>query len=303
MAKKGDVDIIKCLVKSPARSEYLQFTQPYLDIPSVIVSRDNEKSDSLSLKDLNGRRVAVNDGYYMQEIIKSRLPGITVIPVKTNAQLFEAISTGSVDYAVSDMPTVTYFVKNNGIANLKIAGHTGEIQKIATAGRKDLVILNSILSKAIDSITAEERDSIASKWISVEYKRYLYSRGIFIAIIAGFVAVVCIIIIIIVWNKSLQLLVKAKTEELEKYKDSLEELVAERTRQLSNSNRDLENALASVKTLAGLLPICSNCKKIRNDKGYWEQIEKYICEHTNADFSHGICPECAEKLYPGYKNK
>lgn len=66
---------------------------------------------------------------------------------------------------------------------------------------------------------------------------------------------------------------------------------------------ELREALTNVKTLSGLLPICSACKKIRNDKGYWEHIEQYIGEHSGADFSHGICPECAERLYPGIYDK
>ena len=63
---------------------------------------------------------------------------------------------------------------------------------------------------------------------------------------------------------------------------------------------ELQEALAKVKTLSGLLPICSSCKKIRDDKGYWNQIESYIVKHSEAEFSHGICPECAKKLYPEY---
>jgi PAS domain S-box-containing protein len=61
---------------------------------------------------------------------------------------------------------------------------------------------------------------------------------------------------------------------------------------------DLQKALSEVKTLRGFLPICSICKKIRDDKGYWNQIESYIRDHSDAEFSHGICPECAKKLYP-----
>jgi PAS domain S-box-containing protein len=60
----------------------------------------------------------------------------------------------------------------------------------------------------------------------------------------------------------------------------------------------LQDALQKVKTLRGIIPICASCKKIRDDKGYWNQIEKYIKEHSDADFSHGICPECAKRLYP-----
>ena len=61
---------------------------------------------------------------------------------------------------------------------------------------------------------------------------------------------------------------------------------------------ELHAALRDVKTLNGLLPICSSCKKIRDDKGYWSQIELYLRQHSNADFTHSICPDCATKLYP-----
>ncbi len=67
--------------------------------------------------------------------------------------------------------------------------------------------------------------------------------------------------------------------------------------------RELQKALGEIKTLAGLLPICANCKKIRDDKGYWNQIEVYISEHSEAEFSHSLCPQCAEKLYPEYSRK
>ena len=61
----------------------------------------------------------------------------------------------------------------------------------------------------------------------------------------------------------------------------------------------LREALAQVKALSGILPICASCKKIRDDQGYWQQVESYIGQHSEAEFSHGICPECVEKLYPG----
>ena len=68
--------------------------------------------------------------------------------------------------------------------------------------------------------------------------------------------------------------------------------------ELERSNAELQEALAKVKTLSGLLPICSHCKKIRDDKGYWHQLEAYFQEHAEVDFSHGICADCAQKLYP-----
>ena len=66
---------------------------------------------------------------------------------------------------------------------------------------------------------------------------------------------------------------------------------------------ELQEALERVNLLSGMLPICASCKKIRDDKGYWKQIESYIRDHSEAEFSHGICPECAEKLYPDIFSK
>ena len=64
--------------------------------------------------------------------------------------------------------------------------------------------------------------------------------------------------------------------------------------------QELKTALSNVKTLRGLLPMCASCRKIRDDHGYWQQVETYIRDHSDADFTHGICPECAKRLYPEY---
>lgn len=66
---------------------------------------------------------------------------------------------------------------------------------------------------------------------------------------------------------------------------------------------ELTEALAHVKTLSGLLPICAWCKKIRDDQGYWRQLETYLMEHSLADFTHGICPECLERQHPNHKKR
>ncbi|MEW6290203.1 MAG: hypothetical protein AB1545_10155 [Thermodesulfobacteriota bacterium] len=107
--------------------------------------------------------------------------------------------------------------------------------------------------------------------------------------------------------------------ELTEHKAHLEEVVVERTSKLQaaydrlagelterrrieaalqEKKDSLEAALAQVKTLSGFLPICSSCKKIRDDKGYWKQIETYIRDHSDAQFSHSVCPECAKRIYP-----
>lgn len=84
---------------------------------------------------------------------------------------------------------------------------------------------------------------------------------------------------------------QAAEAEVERYRQNLEKLVEERT-------EELQQAQSKIKILKGFLPICAHCKKIRDDRGYWNQIESYIRDHSEAEFSHGICPVCAKELYP-----
>jgi len=83
---------------------------------------------------------------------------------------------------------------------------------------------------------------------------------------------------------------------LESFLDITARKQAEEERE--NLIKELQVALAEVKKLSGLLPICASCKSIRDDQGYWQQIEAYIGEHSEAQFSHSVCPKCAKKLYP-----
>lgn len=73
------------------------------------------------------------------------------------------------------------------------------------------------------------------------------------------------------------------------------------TRALQLKNTALEAAMAKVKALSGMLPICSDCKKIRDDRGYWNQVEAYIQSHSEASFTHSLCPQCVQKYFPGIK--
>ncbi len=83
--------------------------------------------------------------------------------------------------------------------------------------------------------------------------------------------------------------------------EQLQREISERRRAEAEREKliiELKEAIAHVKRLSGLLPLCASCKKIRDDKGYWQQVEVYIQDHSEANFSHGLCPECQLKLYP-----
>lgn len=87
---------------------------------------------------------------------------------------------------------------------------------------------------------------------------------------------------------------------LQTFKDAIEAHLALviTMENLNRKNDELERALHEVKTLQGYLPICASCKKIRDDRGYWNQIETYISQHTDVLFSHGLCPDCTQKFFP-----
>ena len=107
-------------------------------------------------------------------------------------------------------------------------------------------------------------------------------------------------------EKTIQL--ENSRQELNEAHNGLETMVAKLKTEIAERKRaeeereklinELKKALEEIKTLRGILPLCSFCKKIRDDKGYWEQVDVYIHKHLQADVSHGVCPECAKKYYP-----
>jgi hypothetical protein len=109
----------------------------------------------------------------------------------------------------------------------------------------------------------------------------LLSRSSAVVFIIALGLFLSVIVILFIENKSI---FKRKQAEKER-----EKLITE-----------LQDAAARIRTLGGLLPICSNCKNIRDDQGYWKQIESYIRDHSEAEFTHSLCPVCAKKLYPEF---
>lgn len=94
-----------------------------------------------------------------------------------------------------------------------------------------------------------------------------------------------------------------ENEKLIKLSDILDKKLFAYKEKIEAKNSNLEEAIGKIKQLEGILPICASCKKIRDKEGNWQQIEVYISEHSEADFTHGICHECTKKLYPNLKRK
>lgn len=148
-----------------------------------------------------------------------------------------------------------------------------EAQKYFTNKGKELM---DTVIKQMDIIERSEENSLERRRARAEF----IGKGTMgILILLGFLSIFLVACATFIISRDIRERIRAERER--------EKLIAE-----------LEDALTKIKTLSGLLPICSSCKKIRDDKGYWHALEEYIKEHSSAEFTHGICPECVEKLYP-----
>lgn len=147
---------------------------------------------------------------------------------------------------------------------------------IRITGRKSAWIL---ISTAMVLMTSRRIASFVS--ILTSDKKFTYEIPEIIALIIAFLMLFGVLRI-----RSYFWTIKSVESERKKTEEEREKLVNE-----------LKDALAEVKQLSGMLPICAGCKKIRDDKGYWNQIEVYIRDHSEAEFTHGLCPDCEKKAY------
>ncbi|MCG8568626.1 MAG: transporter substrate-binding domain-containing protein [Spirochaetes bacterium] len=296
--KKKELDIVTSVKKNPERSKFLLFTQPYIKIPTVIVV-NSQVNDNLTVDQLNHKKIAVGNQYGVHNFLMKHYSHYNIVPVTDDYVGLQRLVFNEVDVLIADTGTISYIIDQTGISNMRIAGQVDYQYDLSLAVRKDLVLLQSILNKTINQMPDKTRRSIKEKWITLEITPFFLTREFFIFIFSLLGA----ILFIVIWNYTLHIKVKQRTKELADYKNHLEELVEARTLDLTNANEQLTEALANVNTLSGLLPICSNCKKVRNDDGYWGSIENYIQQHSDADFSHSLCPDCANKLYGDLANE
>jgi len=285
LGKNKKIDLFPCLAKTSERSEFLSFTRPYISYPSVIITREDAPFIG-GLKDLDERRISLVKDQYIYSQIKNRYGHLNfqIIETENAADDLKTVSFGKADACLMDLGVASYLIQKLHIANLKIAA-PAELEKVelAMGVRDDWPLLQGIIQKTLDSIPSKQKDIINQRWINLKYKPGVAHDVIlqWTAILGS--VVLCVVGLLFFWNKSLQREILAR-KKIETERNALID--------------ELNTSLQEVKTLQGFLPICTNCRKIREDSGYWQQIESYIQEHTDARFTHGICPDCMREMYP-----
>ncbi|MBU0991985.1 MAG: transporter substrate-binding domain-containing protein [Proteobacteria bacterium] len=198
------MDVVACISETPSRKQFLQFTQPYLSFPVVIITRTRMPFIS-SLKDLNGKKVSIVKDYAPYEVISRDFPELKVSLCNSPIEGLKTVSLGGTDAYIGNLAVCVYLMQNHNIANLKVAAPAEGIASsdLAMGVRSDWPMLATILNKALQSITPEEQNMIVKKWISVRFE-HAADWGRVIKVVSIFIAVALIIFgFFLYWNRKL----------------------------------------------------------------------------------------------------
>lgn len=226
--KSGDLDMYSCVVSTAQRREYVNFTQPYLSFPMVIVTSDQVAYVN-GLKDLRNETVAVVRGYATQDLLEKNHPNLELYLADNVTDALEKLSRGQVYAYIGNIATVSDVIRREGLTNIKISGETPYNYELSMGVRKDWPEFMPILQKALDSITEQERDQIYRNWIKLRYELG-FDYALLWKILAG---VFLVIGVILIWNRRL-------SAEIEKRAEA-EKLLNDAHQRLEQTNQKLVN--------------------------------------------------------------
>ncbi|MCW8883710.1 MAG: transporter substrate-binding domain-containing protein, partial [Motiliproteus sp.] len=213
--KTRQLDLFSCVVKTPQRQEFAQFTQPYITFPMVIVTRDDEHFID-GLKDLRGKTVAVVNSYATHDLLAENAPNLELFLGDNVRHGLEAVSNGQAFAFVGNLAAIGQVIKETGLSNLKVSGQTPWRFELGMAVRSDWPELTGILQKALDSISSEERDQIYNNWFRLEFDQQTDYRLLGLVVACSLV----LVLVFLFWNKRLQEQVQRRRRVEGKLKDS-----------------------------------------------------------------------------------
>ena len=191
-------DILPMAMDVPTRRDTMNFTKPFVSEPFVVTTT-NDKFFIKDIEDLSGKKVGIVKSYAFVEVLKDKNPLIEVVEVKNTKDGLERLSKGELFAYVDTMPTVGYFIQKHGFFDLKVAGKLSYDIELSVASRNDEPELNSIMQKALDSISKDQIRTIVGKWMAIQVRQeYNYKLIWQISVVF-----VLIILAILYWNRSM----------------------------------------------------------------------------------------------------
>jgi ABC-type amino acid transport substrate-binding protein len=184
MGKKRTVDIWSGAAPTPQRLEYMNFTEPYIKLPAVIIVKsDNENVQTLNT--MKGKKIAITSGYAVHDFITKNHPELEVEKVPNVLTGLRMVSLGLADAMIVNIAVAALFMEQDGITNLRVGGKSGFTYNLAFASRKDIPILNSILEKGLARITHEETEAIYKQWMPQEEETWITVKNLLVWILAS----------------------------------------------------------------------------------------------------------------------
>jgi two-component sensor histidine kinase len=234
LARARHLAIVNAVTQTPERSEFLDFTEPLVQMDNVILVR-KDQPPAVVLADLEGRKVAMVKGYAVTEHVQGTHPGILVETVTTDLQALLAVSYGLADAAIIDLATASWLTQNQGLSNLKVSGNAHYPVRLAIGSRNDWPMLGSILAKATAAISPKERQAILNKWLILEDTQKAQLKNFYFALmtLAGIFLVVGGFMLL--WNRQLANRIARRTASLDKALAEKEALVLELHHRTNNA--------------------------------------------------------------------
>ncbi len=282
-AENREIDLLPAAAQTPGRAEYMLFSEPHLVFPGVIITT-KENHELNNTRKLYGKDVGIVSGYVWYEFFSHDHPQINIVPVKNIVEGLRKVSLREIDAFIVTLPIALYYIEQEGILNLIVAGETEYKTKLSIQTRKDWPLLNSIISKALKAIPSEKKKSIINKWIHLDSVSIFRNRLFWIISLSilGFFSAV--IFIIFLWNKTLRKQVKIKTHELQ------EDLI---------HRKKLETELAASEAkYKSYIDNAPNGIFITDQKGKYLMVNKAACKITGYSESELLTMHTPDLLPP-----
>ncbi len=294
MVRNDTADVVGGIFYNEERDQYLDFSKPFFDIDAILFI--SIKITATAPEDLIGTPVGVVKGDYSEWFIKTYHSKLSLKTYTNYDDVIQAALQHKIKAFILDRPNAIYLLSQHDAL-----GKFRQMQTLYTQSLRGGVQLGNtelvdLLNRGINQINDQEVREIYKKWVS--YTPLFPKKLLQTIIIIGSIFLFAILILN---TLVLRRRVKQKTQHLQQALDSLHEKNSALTIEITEHKKTLhkkEELASELKTISELIPICSNCKSIRDDNGYWEQVEVFMKSHTKIEFTHGICPKCVAELYP-----
>ncbi|MGM0380233.1 MAG: transporter substrate-binding domain-containing protein, partial [Bacillota bacterium] len=302
-AKNKEFYGITAATRTPDRSEYLNFTKPYINNPNVIITKKSidkkltlEKLENMDLK------VLVIEGYAIIEYLEKNYPDLKFETVKDTKTGIREVSFDQADALIVEIMSASAAIDRDNISNLKLNNETSFESNLSIATRKDMPILNDILNKGLAKISENQKKVIKERWMIFEEKSILENKFFWIILFSILFIITIIIFTIITWNRTLKKNVKQKTKELQESEKRFKALAEYSTDIIMRFDKNYRHlyvnpATKKITDLSLDKFIGKTSRQLDFPNYLSRRLEKSIDKVFNSKYSHNFEFKYKEKWY------